>query len=445
MVVILQHDNRHAESRPAKAPRETSKETGDMVTSRLPQAANGTEIRTSPRKRSGARRRLPLVRDARAERDHPELDDYEVPFKGIVEQSIAGIYILQDGRFRYVNETFARMCGLKREQLMGARLCDVANPAQSSALVEQYERRIHDDAPDDSFIIRRTSRRRPGSFEIHGTRVIFHGRPAIVGVGVDITEQERQRGELIAAGQRLRELVANANFVRENERNRVARELHDVVGGMLTAIKFDLSRMAWGIERVDPPVASGRRSPAALHALAETAQEIIRLTQDTIEAVRSISEGLRPGALDHLGLSETISQSLKSFEHRYGISSRLRPLGTPCTLDRDTEIGIYRIFQEALTNVARHSKATEVLVDLVWKPSGLTLEIADNGLGFDPEHPPVEDHLGLAGMQERARELGGTVAFGIGPRCGALIRLHVPAANSADRQGDIPDDSTAAD
>src|SRR5215471_17443742 len=117
-----------------------------------------------------------------------DLDDYEVPFRGIVEQSIAGIYILQDGRFQYVNETFARMCGYRREQLLGARLRDVANPSQSVALMAQYERRIQGKAPRERFIVRRNSLRRPGSFEIHGTRVIFRGRPAVVGVGVDISE-----------------------------------------------------------------------------------------------------------------------------------------------------------------------------------------------------------------------------------------------------------------
>ena len=359
-----------------------------------------------------------------------DLDDYEVPFKGIVEQSIAGIYILQDGRFKYVNETFARMCGLKREQLMGARLRDVANPEQAAALLDQYERRIRGDSPDERFIIRRTSARRPGSFEIHGTRVMFHGRPAIVGVGVDITDREQQRRELISATTRLQELIASANSVRENERNRVARELHDVVGGMLTAIKFDLSRLAWGIERVASQAAQPP-SPSLLstsegQTLVATARNLIQLTQDTVEAVRTISEGLRPGALDHLGLTETLSQSLETFQQRYGIATRLETTGEAFSLDRNMETGIYRIFQEAMTNVARHSKATHVEVELRWEASKLILRIADNGLGFDSEAPPFEGHLGLLGMQERAREMGGTVEFGTGPKSGASILVRVP-------------------
>lgn len=378
---------------------------------------------------------------------HPsELEDYEVPFKGIVEQAIAGIYILQDGRFKYVNETFARMCGLKREELMGARLRDVANPEQAAALVDQYERKIVGKTQDDHFVIRRTSHRRPGSFEIHGTRVIFHGRPAIVGVGIDITERERQREELVHATARLQELVASANSVRENERNRVARELHDVIGGMLTAIKFDLSRLAWGIDRIGSPNASATSEMQTSHAeaLATTARELIQLTQDTVEAVRGISEGLRPGSLDHLGLTDTLSQSLTSFQRRYGIATQLAKSGRPVFLDRNAEIGIYRIFQEALTNVARHSKATEVTVELRWVDAGVTLQIADNGLGFGAEHPPYEGHLGLLGMQERARELGGAVEFATGPKSGASILLRVPCADKAKEPGDTPHDQIAA-
>ncbi|WP_454739135.1 PAS domain-containing sensor histidine kinase [Cupriavidus necator] len=367
-----------------------------------------------------------------------DLDDYEVPFKGIVEQSVAGIYILQDGRFRYVNETFARMCGLRREQLVGARLHDVAHPSQRVALLNRYQRRIRGDAAPEMFVIRRTSSRNPGSFEIHGTRVMFHGRPAIVGVGIDITERERQRAELIEASERLQELVASANSVRENERNRVARELHDVIGGMLTAIKFDLSRLSRGIEALDRPRAprarQGGAAAPALTSLALTAAQTLQLTQETIEAVRAISEGLRPSALDHLGLSDTLCLDLGRFERRYGIATRLRTSGTAPTMHRSREMGIYRIFQEALTNVARHSMATEVTVSLDWAADRLTLEISDNGLGFDFDHAASCGHLGLLGMQERARELEGKLILDTGPRCGARVRLSVPVPPCTNEQ-----------
>jgi len=373
--------------------------------------------------------------------DRTELGDYEVPFKGIVEQSFVGIYILQDGRFKYVNETFAHMCGLRRDQLMGARLRDVVHPKQAAALISRYERRIQDGAPNDPFVIRRTLQERPGSFEIHGTRVIFDGRPAIVGVGIDITEQERQRQDLLHASARLQELISNANSVRENERNRVARELHDVIGGMLTAIKFDLTRLTWGLERL---AASPSARVDGLKALTNTARELIQLTQETVESVRSISEGLRPGALDHLGLSDTLAQNVARFEARYGITAKLSMRGSEHPLDRSTEIGIYRIFQEALTNVARHSKATEVTVDLDWGSVALRLCIADNGLGFDTETKHHEGHLGLLGMQERARELGGDVKFDKSPRSGACITLTVPLSGTDHAQGDVKDDKAVA-
>lgn len=365
-----------------------------------------------------------------------DLGDYEVPFKGIVEQSVVGIYILKDGCFQYVNETFARMCDLRRERLIGARLSDVANPVQNSALVAQYQRRIDGAETRSPFIVRRTSAQNPGAFEIHGTRVVFRGRPAVVGVSIDITERERQQALIVAGSRRLRELVANANDVRENERNRVARELHDVVGGMLTAIKFDLSRLAWGIERLGASTTGNADGAGTLQALAGTAHQLIALTQDAVAAVRAISEGLRPGTLDHLGLRDTLSQELQRFEARYGIAARFRTSGTPRTLERATEIGLYRIFQEALTNVARHARATALTVDLDWRADGLRLQIADNGLGFADGAGPAQGHFGLLGMQERARELGGEVHFGVGPKSGACVTLDLPLPTLPPASGD---------
>lgn len=375
-----------------------------------------------------------------------ELGDYEVPFKGIVEQSIAGIYILQDGRFQYVNETFAHMCGLRREQLMGALLREVANPEQAQALMAQYERRITGDAADERFIIRRTSQRRPGSFEIHGTRVLFQGRPAIVGVGIDITEQERQRGELEDTGRRLQELVANANSVRENERKRVARELHDVIGGMLTAIKFDLTRLSWGLERVGAHASAGPAAHLAsqIEDLETTVAQLIALTQETVDAARAISDGLRPGSLDHLGLQDTLVQELQRFQQRYGIQTHFGTSGAPRTLDAVAVTDLYRIVQEALTNVARHAKATEVAVTVDWSAQELRLQVADNGLGFRSCRAVGATHLGLLGMRERARELGGTVAFGKGPKSGASVQIRIALRPTEPAlQGDMPDDPTA--
>ena len=364
-----------------------------------------------------------------------DLIDYEVPFKGIVEQSIAGIYILQRGRFQYVNETFAFMCGLHRDQLMGARLRDVANPEQVTDLMAQYERLIQGGAQGERFVIRRTLRHRPGSFEIYGTRVILMGRPAIVGVSIDITEQERQRQDLMAATARLQELMSNANMVREKERNRVARELHDVVGGMLTAIKFDLSRVSWAVEGLASDSTEevvGRTRLPAPTPLKDTVNELIQLTQETVEAVRAVSEGLRPGALDHLGLCETLSQSLSRFEHRYGIKARMHTQGESCALSEATELSIYRVFQEALTNVARHSRATEVEVDLSFVDEILSVQIQDNGTGFANDDMSQAGHLGLLGMQERARELGGRAEFTTSPKSGARVRITIPLTRDID-------------
>lgn len=431
MVIIIQDDKHHAHGTIAtliESALPGSVRAGKQSRSRLSRAGeslHGPEV-LQPQRCLDA---VKFCRECAV-----DLIDYEVPFKGIVEQSIAGIYILQGGRFQYVNETFAFMCGLHRDRLMGARLRDVANPEQVTDLMAQYERLIQGGAQGERFVIRRTLRHRPGSFEIYGTRVILMGRPAIVGVSIDITEQERQRQDLMAASARLQELMSNANMVREKERNRVARELHDVVGGMLTAIKFDLSRVSWAVERLisDSTEEVVRTRSSALTPLNDTVKELIQLTQETVEAVRAVSEGLRPGALDHLGLCETISQGLSRFEQRFGIKARMHMQGDRCVLSEATEISIYRVFQEALTNVARHSRATEVEVDLSFADDFLSVQIQDNGTGFANDDTTHAGHLGILGMHERARELGGRAEFTTSPKSGARVRITIPLTREID-------------
>lgn len=362
------------------------------------------------------------------------LNDYEIPFKGIVEQSVAGIYILQDGRMQYVNETFAAMCNMPRSRMSGELIAKLAAPHQVEALMKQYDSRIQGERPGPFVLHTRRPDGSRGYVEIHGNTVQYRGKPAIVGVSLDVTDRVRKQEELSRSRTQLRELMMRLNSVRERERATVAQELHDVVGGMLTTIKFDISRLGRRLERqesgekpLSPPGGSAR----------EATRDLLELVQESIEAVRRIAEGLRPGALDHLGLQDALAQDLAQFETRYGVACTFECSRSPLPLSESGELGLYRIFQEAMTNIARHANASAVEVMLQWDASVIALDVVDNGVGMAAS-PPKGAHLGLLGMRERARDLHGSAEIGPGRAGGVHVSVRIPTTGAAPSPTETP-------
>lgn len=339
---------------------------------------------------------------------HPSLD---IPFRGIVEQSLAGIYVIQDEVFQYANATFAGMMGYTPEELIGKNLSELVAPDVRDAQLANYRRRISGEVASIRFFTKGIHK--DGSFvdlEVHGSRLLYRGRPAVVGVGINITEQVRQQEELRASRERLRELASYINTVREEQRSRIARELHDVVGGLLTSMKID-------IQRID------RRSDDA--DVKAIVADLLFLVQESIGAVRQISEDLRPGVLDHLGLVAALRSALQEFARRTEIACTLVPDDFDLDLPQQRATTLYRICQEALTNIARHAGATAVTVSLARDGADLVLEIRDNGRGVS-RRTTTGKSIGLVGMSERARELGGTLTIGDAPGGGTLLALRIP-------------------
>jgi signal transduction histidine kinase len=240
--------------------------------------------------------------------------------------------------------------------------------------------------------------------------VLFRGRPAVVGVGINITEQLQQQEALRQSRERLRELAAYINTVREEQRTRIARELHDVVGGMLTSMKLDIQRIN---RRTDDP------------EMKTIVGDLLLLAQESIDTVRNISEDLRPGALDHLGLGSALQAMLHQFSERTEVICQLLAEGFDVQLSQARATAVYRICQEALTNIARHAGATQVIVRLESSAGWLTVEIEDNGRGFT-SLTPTGKSIGLVSMAERAREFGGSLASRPGATGGICLILCLP-------------------
>ena len=212
-----------------------------------------------------------------------------------------------------------------------------------------------------------------------------------------------------------RELAARVLEAREEEKTLIARELHDELGQLLTALKMDL---AWLRERL----------PAGDAELAARAAEMGELLDRTVASTRRISADLRPLMLDDLGLAEAAGWLVDEFGKRSGVRCELALDGIAALeISKAVATAIYRALQESLTNIARHAGATHAWITLRAADGRIELEILDDGRGIAPEEIAKPRSLGLKGMRERFGYLGGSFEVGRAPRGGTRVRISVPA------------------
>lgn len=234
----------------------------------------------------------------------------------------------------------------------------------------------------------------------------------------DITRRWRAEETLRRSEHQLRALSARLEKLREEERTRISREIHDELGQMLTGIRMDLR---WIEDRLDAFGDDPRVNPI-LDKLVVTAE----LTDATTRTVQRIATELRPGVLDKLGLPMALQYEVTQFEERTGIPCRIDLPGESPSMQPEAATACFRIFQEALTNVVRHSQASAVEAELRMEDRGYHLEIRDNGRGLGKVEVENPTSLGLRGMQERARLVGGEVRFSARPGGGTIVAVQIP-------------------
>lgn len=237
----------------------------------------------------------------------------------------------------------------------------------------------------------------------------------------DVTERVRSEDALKASRQELRELSANLQSVREDEKTRIARELHDDLGQQLTALKMDLSAVEQSLAH----------SPAAPPTVLEQLRGMRRLIDSTVGSVRRIAADLRPVMLDDLGLMPAIDWLLNDFKTRYGIDIERRIEPGDTLFSKNGATTIFRIIQEALTNVVKHAEATRVSIALDTEDGQCRLRIADNGRGVR-DAQAAEGHgeksFGLLGIRERVHVLGGSVSIETALAHGFALSVRIPLA-----------------
>jgi signal transduction histidine kinase len=227
----------------------------------------------------------------------------------------------------------------------------------------------------------------------------------------------KQTDELQASVGQLRALAARLQSIREEERKRVAREIHDQLGQALTAIKLDVSSLVAEL-------------PADQRRESNRARSILKLVDETIQTVRRIATELRPGMLDDLGLVATIEWAGEEFGARTGTKCCLELPPDDIVVDQEKATAIFRIFQETLTNIARHAGANEVKARLAAEDGNVTLEVRDNGKGIREERLRKGGSLGILGMRERVELLGGDLTITSSPGSGTSVLVRIPQGPS---------------
>jgi signal transduction histidine kinase len=229
----------------------------------------------------------------------------------------------------------------------------------------------------------------------------------------DITLRKQAEEALKRSEQELRELSARVLEAREEEKEHIARELHDELGQLLTALKMDL---AWVRERLTD------------RTLLERAAEMGAVLDQTVSATRRISADLRPLMLDDLGLADAAGWLVQDFARRSGVGCEMR-LPDPEALQdlsKNVATAVYRAVQESLSNIGRHSGAKHAWVMLAVEDGTIRVEVEDDGRGISSEDLAKSRSLGLKGMRERFAYLGGSLEIAASPRGGARLRLRMP-------------------
>jgi two-component system, NarL family, sensor histidine kinase UhpB len=243
-------------------------------------------------------------------------------------------------------------------------------------------------------------------------RALPEGSVQWEGIMTNITASKLEQEEITRSRAQLAELSAHIETVKEKERAHIAREIHDDLGGNLTAIKMALALLT-------------RRMPQDDASLKEKADYVELLVDRTIETVHRIAGDLRPGILD-FGLVAAIEWQAKEFEKQLGIPCHVSSNKPEIDLDLDHATALFRIFQEALTNIAKHAKASQVNVKLARTSRYVRLEVIDNGVGVNAADRAKPKSFGIRGMVERSTAMGGSLSVSTAPKGGTVVAIKVP-------------------
>lgn len=342
----------------------------------------------------------------------------------IIANADDGIVVL-DRNLRYIvwNHFMVELMGLPAEAVLGRHPEELFPWVRKGGQLAAMERAL----AGETVVLPDSMRIRTGSDRIcwvqarlTALRDAAGGIVGIIAMVMDVTERKVSEEKLRKSHEQLRALAARLQSVREEQSAHIAREIHDVLGQQLTALKLDLAWMKRRFAAIEEP---GLRGALTQKLAATTA-----LADATIHTVQKVATELRPGLLDKLGLASALEHEAREFARRAGLKCSLKLDQEPSGLEKKKAIDIFRVFQELLTNIARHAKAKSFAVRLAQMGAELILEVSDDGRGIEPEEMERSESLGLLGMRERAQLLNGRLVITGAPGRGtrAVLSISLP-------------------
>ena len=338
------------------------------------------------------------------------LIESEERFRSFFELT-ADMMVISDinGYFRDINSSWSKVLGYSSEELLEKPFLEFIHPDDLDLTKQIIEEKLRQGDTVLSFENRYICK--------NGSTIWLEwtSQPNLIkgntyAIARNITERKRFEAELKSSLEQLHQLTQHVEKVRENERIAISRELHDDLGQALTAVKIDLGLIRQNIS-----------NPEALVRI----NKVSSLVSDTIKTVQRLTSQLRPQIIDDLGLDAAIEWHTKEYSERFDVEIIL-DLDSDISLSPDASLTIFRIMQESLTNVARHSQASRVSVSLNTNDDTVSFRISDNGIGISENEINSRNSFGLIGMKERAASLGGTLEVFPGKSAGTIVELVFP-------------------
>lgn len=348
------------------------------------------------------------------------LKKIEEKYQNILESIEEGYFELDlAGNLTFFNESLYKIFGCPKDELLGMNIREFTDQETAIKGYQTFNRVYTTGKHIKEFywdILRKDGTKRNGETSVSLINDVTGRKIGFRGSVKDITERRWAEEELRRSREQLRSLSTHLQSMMETERTLIAREIHDELGQALTALRMDISWLE-------------KRLPHDQTLLFEKTKSMAEIIHNSIKTVQRISIELRPGMLDDLGLAAAMEWQAEEFQNRTGITCELAFDPEDIILDQDRSTAIFRIFQETLTNVARHAKATRAKISLKEKMDELVLKVRDNGKGIAEKQISSPKSFGLMGMRERASHLGGLFKINGVPGKGTTVEVKIPAGN----------------
>jgi PAS domain S-box-containing protein len=328
--------------------------------------------------------------------------------------SLPGIFYLynQQGKFLRWNSNFETVSGYSADEISRMHPLDFFDEPEKALLLDKINNVFltGEDNVQAGFLLK-TKEKLPYYFT--GKAIEYQGQKCLMGVGIDFSERIKAQEEIRQSNEKLQELMAHLQEIREAERKRIGREIHDELGQQLTAIKMDVTWL-------------NKKIPGSFPELKDKLTNIVALLNGSNQSIRRILSELRPTILDDYGLVDALEWLSNQFTETTGIPVQLTADETTGKISEQINTCIFRIYQEALTNITRYANAGKVIASLKVTHQHISFVVEDDGIGFNPAATGDKKSFGILGMKERVLSLKGEFSLQAAPGEGTKINISAP-------------------